>query len=73
MKTTTTTNGTAPTLAATKLKLSTLIRIAQRLENELGRSPRCTVRQRQAQLAAIAGHCGTVASAEDAIREDLNA
>jgi len=55
----------------TRLKLSTLIRIAAGVEREFGRSPRCTVRQRQETLNLVAGHCATKAEAEEAIRASL--
>lgn len=56
----------------TKLKLSTLVKIACDIEKERGSSPRCTIYERQHQLATIAGHCITKADAAAVIRESLN-
>jgi hypothetical protein len=53
------------------MKLSTLVRLAGEVERELGKSPRCTVNERRARLAEIAGHCRTKAAARGAIAADL--
>jgi hypothetical protein len=55
----------------TTLKLSTLVGLACEVENETGISPRCTVKERRAQLATVAGHCRTKGEAREAIRADL--
>jgi hypothetical protein len=54
----------------TRLKLSTLVRLALEIERERGSSPRCTVRQRQEMLARTAGHCRTIAEARKAIANE---
>lgn len=56
----------------TTLKLSTLVRLAGEVEGELGKSPRCTVNERRARLATVAGHCRTKEEARAAIMADLN-
>ena len=69
------TGGTRPALPFpfnTTLKLSTLVRLAGDVESELGKSPRCTVNERRARLATVAGHCRTKAEARAAIMADLN-
>jgi hypothetical protein len=68
------TGGTRPAVAFpfnTTMKLSTLVRLAGEVERELGKSPRCTVNERRARLAEIAGHCRTKAAARSAIADDL--
>ncbi len=55
----------------TTLKLSTLVRLACEIEHEEGRSPRCSVNERRADLARVAGHCRTKAAAREAIRAAL--
>ncbi len=54
----------------TRLKLSTLVRIAIEVERDRGASPKCTIRERQAQLNWIAGHCRTVAEVRSAIENE---
>lgn len=54
----------------TRLKLSTLVRIACEVERERGSSPRCTVNERREQLARVAGDCRTISAAREAIKNE---